>query len=424
MSELRVLVVGASIAGPSTAYWLAKLGANVTVIERFPELRTGGQNVDIRSVGVAAMRKIPGMEEAVLANKYELDGMALVRGDGSFYGTLISTGNPEQQSIVSEYEILRGDLSRILYDMTKDNERIKYVFNEQVASLRHQQGDDGPISVEFASGAPPAEYDLVVACDGAASRTRSMGLECSLRDYMTPAGIWGAYFTVPKVITQAPNISQGFGAMGGRTVIAGPDATSEKNRIMLMAVHPRGQEEHATVPFREAVKQGDQSLRQFVARHFANIGWKTPEILKLMMTSDDFYASEVNMVKLPSLHKGRFVTVGDAGYSSGLSGVGTSLAMAGAYVLAGEISKHGNDNIPAALRGYDANMKPLIDGLGQMPSFLPHFLGPQTAWGVWLRNQIFALICWTRVLDFAQRFFSGAFDSPDKHPLPHYENLS
>lgn len=67
MSNLNVLVVGASIAGPAAAYWLAKAGAHVTVIERFPYLRTSGQNVDIRSCGVTIMRKIPGMEETVRA---------------------------------------------------------------------------------------------------------------------------------------------------------------------------------------------------------------------------------------------------------------------------------------------------------------------------------------------------------------------
>lgn len=61
MSNLNVLVVGASIAGPATAYWLAKAGAKVTVIERFPALRTSGQAIDIRTAGVAVMRKMPGM---------------------------------------------------------------------------------------------------------------------------------------------------------------------------------------------------------------------------------------------------------------------------------------------------------------------------------------------------------------------------
>ena len=77
MSQLKALVVGASIAGPMAAYWLAKAGARVTVIERFPRLRTNGQAIDIRSTGVTVMRKIPGMEAAVRAKTMPMEGIAL-----------------------------------------------------------------------------------------------------------------------------------------------------------------------------------------------------------------------------------------------------------------------------------------------------------------------------------------------------------
>lgn len=102
MSKLTVLVVGASIAGPAAAYWLAKAGASVTVIERFPELRKGGQNVDIRTAGVTVMRKIPGMEAAVRAKTVGIEGLRFVRDNGRPYGTIRATGNPDQQSLLSE----------------------------------------------------------------------------------------------------------------------------------------------------------------------------------------------------------------------------------------------------------------------------------------------------------------------------------
>jgi 2-polyprenyl-6-methoxyphenol hydroxylase-like FAD-dependent oxidoreductase len=59
MSNLRVLIVGASVAGPTAAYWFARAGASVTVIERFPTLRTGGQGIDIRTAGVTVMSVYP-----------------------------------------------------------------------------------------------------------------------------------------------------------------------------------------------------------------------------------------------------------------------------------------------------------------------------------------------------------------------------
>ncbi|KAI0445110.1 oxidoreductase [Xylaria telfairii] len=418
MAGMNVLVVGASIAGPMTAYWLAKAGAKVTVIERFSSLRTGGQNIDIRTIGVEVMRKIPGMEAAVRAKKYEMDGISLVRDDGRPYGTLKPTGNPDQQTLISEYEILRGDLSRILVDLTKENEKVKYVFGEQVTAMQ-QPSDGGPITVEFANGLPSSDYDLVVACDGTTSRTRAIGLGCGVRDHVVSTNCWGAYYRMSQDLLQGNKVGLGYNAPGGRMIGVAPDAGG--NRVFMMSVYP-GSDHDAILQFRDASKQGDQALKQFIARRYENVGWKNTQLLEGLMESDDLYASEVCQVKAPHLYKGRFVMVGDAGYASGFTGVGTSLAMAGAYVLAGEISEHGYD-IAAGLQGYDQRMRPLIHQLGQMPRFFTTLLAPQTAWGIWLRNNIFGFILWTGILDFLQRFMGSAFQKTDQNLLPSYKRI-
>lgn len=74
MSKMKALVVGASIAGPMAAYWLAKAGFEVIVIERYPEFRSGGQNIDIRTCGVTVIRKIPGLEEKLKSSLAPLAG--------------------------------------------------------------------------------------------------------------------------------------------------------------------------------------------------------------------------------------------------------------------------------------------------------------------------------------------------------------
>lgn len=186
-----------------------------------------------------------------------------------------------------------------------------------------------------------------------------------------------------------------------------------------MGINPRDSRD-ATLPFREAMKQGEDALKQFVAQHFKGIGWKSDEVVKGMMEAGDFYASEVVQVKTSSLFKGRFVLVGDAGYAPGFTGGGTSLAIAGGYLLAGEVGRH-NGNIAAGLRGYEKQMRPIIDGLQKVPPLVPTIFAPQTAWGLWLRNHIFALIAWTRILEFAQQFFAASFSSTDKYRLPDYE---
>ena len=48
---MRVLVVGAGIAGPTLAYWLLRAGHEVTLVEQAPKLRQGGYLVDFWGAG-------------------------------------------------------------------------------------------------------------------------------------------------------------------------------------------------------------------------------------------------------------------------------------------------------------------------------------------------------------------------------------
>ncbi|KAG7110668.1 FAD-dependent monooxygenase asL4 like protein [Verticillium longisporum] len=420
MSHLRVLIVGASIAGPTAACWFAKTGATVTVIERFPELRTNGHNVDIRNVGVAVMRKMPGMEAAVRARKISMEGICFVRGNGGNVGTIQSTGDPDQQSLVSEYEIYRGDLARILYDLTKENDRITYVFGEQVTSIRQYENNDehAPVHVEFANGHPAAVFDLVVACDGANSRTRALGLGCGVRDHVQSTNCFASYFSIRGNLNQSKTIAQSYSAVGGRFVGLGP-GSSGTTRGALLSFHPRDGP-NVTKSFREVQDRGVDAVKEFLAKHFGGAGWRCDEIVKGMLEADDFYASEIVQVRTPSLHRGHFALVGDAGYGSGATGVGTSLAMAGAYVLAGEISRHAGD-LPSGLRAYEQRMRPIVEDLQKISPLVPAFLAPQTAWGLWVRNLVLAFVCWSGTLEFAQRHLAGAFANGDKHNLPNYE---
>ena len=66
MSDIRVLVSGASIAGPALAHWLSRRGAGVTLVERSPGLRPGGQAVDARGVAREVIRRM-GLDAALRA---------------------------------------------------------------------------------------------------------------------------------------------------------------------------------------------------------------------------------------------------------------------------------------------------------------------------------------------------------------------
>ncbi|PWN87239.1 putative monooxygenase [Acaromyces ingoldii] len=436
MPELRVLIVGASIAGPCAAYWLARSGCSeVTVIERYPSFRRGGQNIDIRSYGVAVMRKMGDMEERVRSRLAPFKGLELVNKTGRVLATMRASGDADRQALVSEFEIFRDDLSEIMYDLSleagKGNagepNRVRYVFGEQISSLAQPAGENGPIKVEFANGVlQPSEFDLVIACDGATSRTRALGFHCNVRDHIESIDAWGAYFSIPKSILRDGQYGQGYSAVPGRFMGVGPDHDGKTNRVALVGIHPRTSE---TAPrmeeFRQASRMGTEATKTFVADVFRGAGWQTEQLLELMEKADNFYASEMVQVKMPSLSQGRFVLCGDAGYAAGPTGTGTSLAMLGAYILAGEVASHRND-LPSAIKAYEERMRPVITESQKIPSGMPGIMAPQTTWGLMLRNIIFVVLCNLMALGsslplWLGGLFSIAFGNAHGTIIPEYD---
>jgi 2-polyprenyl-6-methoxyphenol hydroxylase-like FAD-dependent oxidoreductase len=161
-------------------------------------------------------------------------------------------------------------------------------------------------------------------------------------------------------------------------------------------------------------------LREYIAQLYTGVGWKADIYIQEMMNSDDFYVSEVVQVKVPSFHKGRFVLVGDAGYAAGPTGGGTTLALAGGYYLAEEILKN-NGNVARGLHAYEERMRPLVKELQKIPTFVPVVLAPQSAFAIWLRNNIFAMFAWAGIAEVAQRYMGAAIASSEALPVPDYE---
>ncbi|WVF66375.1 hypothetical protein IAT40_001115 [Kwoniella sp. CBS 6097] len=439
MSGLNVLVVGASIAGPMTAYWLTRAGAaSVTVIERFPALRTGGQNIDIRLTGVTVMRKIPNFEATVREHLAPLTGLGFVHADGTPIAIMNQTGDADKQSLVSEYEIFRGDLSRLLYDLTKDHPRVKYIFGEQVSSIEQPdldvaadadqdpqdqaRGSGKKVRVTFANGTEPASYDLVVACDGATSRTRALGLGCGVREHILPVGAWCAYFDTRSDLLNGSTIGVAHSAPGGRALTIGP-----KNKTSNIAVSMNGApsgDHPDMLAFRAASAAGPDAVKRLVAERCAGMGWRGEELMAEMKAADEqsFYASEWCQVKVPTLHRGRFVLAGDAGHAAGPTGAATSLAMTAGYVLAGELLRHDGD-IEAGLRAYEDRMQPLVKDGQAIPPGVIGFMTPQTEWGIWVRNQIFKTVCYGMRFSSVMGWLSAWSPSfgKDKSELPNYE---
>src|ERR1700750_736768 len=189
MSNVRVLVSGASIAGPALAHWLHRRGAEVTVVEQSPGLRPGGQAVDARGVAKEVIRRM-GLDAAIRAVCTDTAGAYTVDADGQVLQTF-SAEDDGGDGYISEIEVLRGDFAQVLYDDTRDD--VEYIFGNRIAELT--QDPDG-VDVTFASG-ERRRFELVIGADGLHSALRGMVFG-PREQFVRHLGLVLAFYTVPN----------------------------------------------------------------------------------------------------------------------------------------------------------------------------------------------------------------------------------
>ena len=126
LQNQRILISGASVAGPALAWWLTRHGFRPTVVERAPQLRGGGYAVDFRGAAHLSVLAKMGILDRIRERQTHLSATTYVD----------ENGRPVARSDV---EILRGDLGRILYEATRDG--TEYLFGDSVTGLH--QDDDG-----------------------------------------------------------------------------------------------------------------------------------------------------------------------------------------------------------------------------------------------------------------------------------------
>ena len=339
MTDMRVLVQGASIAGPALAHWLHRYGAEVTVVEQTSGLRPGGQAVDARGVAKEVIRRM-GLEPAVRAACTDTAGAYMVDADGNVLETHRADDHGGD-GYIAEIEILRGDLAGVLFDATRDT--VEYRFGDRIAHL--EQDADG-VDVTFAGGSR-RRFDLVIGADGLHSALRAMVFG-PREHYVRHLGLVLAYYSVPNE----------FGLdrwlldyrEGGRS--AGLRPIHDATRAIAMFSFP----ETEFTDYHRDVDAQKSLLRE----RMAGFGWLTQEILAHLDDTPDFYLDQVAQVVMDSWSSGRVGLLGDAAFSaSPMSGGGTGLALVGAYMLAGELATAGWDP-KAGFAGYEQRMRDYV----------------------------------------------------------------
>ena len=342
MSGTRVLVTGASIAGPALAHWLRRRGAGVTVVERAPELRPGGQAVDARGVAKEVIRRM-GLDAAVRTACTETAGAYTVDVDGNVLETYRADDHGGD-GFIAEIEILRGDLSQVLYDDTRDG--VEYVFGDQIAELT--QDADG-VDVAFAGGGR-RRFDLVIGADGLHSALRAMVFGPRER-FVSHLGLVLAFYSVPNEFGLDRWLIDYQDQESGRS--AGLRPIQDATRAMAMFSFPSAD---LDVDYRDVAAQ-----KRLLRERMAGLGWLAPRILAYLDDTPDFYLDQVAQVVMDRWSSGRVGLLGDAAFSSSpMSGAGTGLALVGAYLLAGELAAAGWDP-EAGFATYERRMRSFVE---------------------------------------------------------------
>ena len=316
-----VLISGASIAGPALAYWLHRAGFGVTVVERASAPRGGGYPIDIRGTAIEVVRRmgiLPRLRDAHV----DTGRFTFLDADGrqvAALGADTVAGSVAGQDL----EVRRGDLTAILYAAVRDD--VELLFDDSVDTL--DQSGHG-VDVTFRSGARRT-FDLVLGADGIHSRTRELVLG--------PEEQFDRYLGYAVAVCTVPNT---FGL--SREVVL----WSTPGRSAALYATGDGNEVNAFLTFHQperplAALCDPQARWDLIARTFAGAGWEVPGIVEAMRHADDLFFDVVSQIRMPTWSNGRVALAGDAAYApSFLTGQGSSLALAGAYMLADSLARH------------------------------------------------------------------------------------
>lgn len=326
---MRVLISGASIAGPVLAYWLTRFGVRVTVVERAPALRkAGGHAVDLFRPAMDIVERM-GLLPRVEAKQTGTDRLTLLREDVGRrvdvdVGRLIRTMSDRH------VEIMRDDLAEIFHDATRDD--VEYVFGDAIATIAE---DAGGVDVGFERGAP-RRFDLVVGADGLHSNVRRLVFGDERR-FTSWLGAYLAVMTIPNYLGLTDHVITRSGV--GRMVGVYSGRHMDDARALFLFRSPRPLEYH----HRDVARQ-----KQLLRAAFADAGWEIPRLFAELDRTPAFYFDAITQLRMDTWSRGRVTLAGDAGYCPGPAvGGSTSLAVVGAYVLAGELAAAGGDHVRA-----------------------------------------------------------------------------
>ena len=367
MTTIRksVLISGASIAGLTMAYWMNHYGYDVTVVEIGREPRQGGSPIDVRGESLYCAKRM-GILDAIRKAKLPTKGLKFMNARNEVQGIMLV----EEIGAISpdDTEIRRDDLVNILYAKVKH--LVSYKFGNRITQLDQNEAN---VKVTF-KDATTGIYDFVIGADGIHSGVRKLafGPEEQFTHFLN------FYFSVFTVD----------GSLGEQNYAHMYNTPDTMATVYFYNIGSAD----ALLAFRTSHKvifdrYNVQEQKQIVTDAFAGIGWKVPRLLDALQQADNFYLDQGCQIKMPTWTRGRVALIGDAGYAPAFpTGMGSTLAMHGATVLADAIAE--NENYENAFKIYEESFRPVVDQLQATVYDGMSFVLPETAEKIEARNSL------------------------------------
>jgi len=335
---MKVLISGAGPAGLTAAYWLKRYGYNPTIVERAPHLLVGGYKIDVRGAALQVIKQM-GIHEAVVAARTDMQGAQLVDKQGKVIERM--SGDEFGHRVTGDLEIVRGTLCEILRGHLGE---VELLFGDTIQGINQSSNN---AQVQFTKNGV-REFDCVIGADGLHSNVRRIAFGEESR-FLRDLGLYLCVYSVPNYL-KLDRMEMQYSELGRIAAIwsSRGDANAKAcfgfaAPTLQIGLHDRSEQQQAL----KTVYEG--------------IGWEVPRLMELMPTASDWYFDKAAQINMPRWSQGRVVLVGDAAYcASPMSGQGTSLALIGAYVLAGELAATSGDCL-RAFAEYENAMRPFVE---------------------------------------------------------------